>query len=167
MSKIEYKPEMCECCGQSKTYLLAVDSGTVKIVKAVARAIGKKRINVVHAHKELLAEGYLTANERSNIARPRAHGLIAKVRGEGMKGNYCLTTKGAEFLKGKRRIPKYAILSKEEGHQIGYFEPEKHTVGINDFNGKSGEYWEGINYSIEEGRVVTDLEEGSTTPIFS
>lgn len=154
MKKPNYNPEMCECCGQSKTYLLAIDPGTVKILRAVARAIGIKGVNVVHAHKELLADGYITANERSNISRPRAHGLIAKVKGESMRGNYCLTKKGADFLRGAR-VPKYAIMSKAEGHQMGYFEPDEFSVTMTEVM-RSEEYWEGINYTIESGQVVYD-----------
>ncbi len=157
---------MCECCSQSKTYLLAIDPGTIKILRAVARAIGIKKVNVIHAHKELLANGYITANERSNIARPRAHGLIAKVKGESMAGNYCLTKKGADFLRGSR-IPKFAIMSKTQHHQIGYLEPEELTVTINDVM-RGEEYWEGINYTIEAGRVVYDPEgESITMPLFA
>jgi hypothetical protein len=152
MSKINYIPEKCEHCGQSTTYIYALDRGTVSILKAFARFIGKKGINVAHVHKELLAEGYLTANQRSNIARPRAHGLVAKARGEKMKGNYVLTRKGAAFLRGEP-VPKYAIMSKVEGHQIGYFEAEKYTTTIHDFN-SSDDYWEGINYDIVEGDVI-------------
>lgn len=150
MSKINYTPEKCECCGQSKTYILAVDKGTTDIVKAFARFIGKKGINVAHVAKELLAAGYLTANQRSNVARPRAHGLIARVKGENMKGNYCLTSKGAAFLRGEK-ILKHAIMDKVTKHQIGYFGTE--TVSVKEFDGK-GEYWEGIGYDIQEGRVV-------------
>jgi len=29
---IEYKPEKCECCGQTTTYIIGIDGGTVDIV---------------------------------------------------------------------------------------------------------------------------------------
>ena len=151
--KVEYKPEVCDCCSQTTTYLLAVDTGTVDILKGFARCIGTKKINMAHVAKEVLAGGYITVNQRGNISRPRAHGLIAKVRGE--LGNYLLTTTGARFLRGEIRIPKYAIMSKVTGHQIGYYEPEKYTVGVHDMK---GEYWEGINYNVEQGRIVHDIE---------
>jgi hypothetical protein len=152
MEKITYTPEKCGSCEQTTTYILALDRGTVKILKGIARAIGEKGINCVHIAKEVLARGFVTVNERSNIARPRAHGLIARVKGENMKGNYLLTKKGAAFLRGER-VPRFAIMSKTKGHQVGYLEPEKHTVSIRDFDAK-GEYWEGIGYDIVEGRVV-------------
>ncbi len=156
---IDYSPEKCECCGQSTTYVLAIDKGSTDIVKGVARAIEKKGINCVHVNKELVGK-YLTPLQMTNMTRPRSHGLIAHVEGEGMKGNYLLTKKGMDFLKGKR-VPKYAIISKTEHRQIGYHEPETLTTTIHECQGK-GEYWEGIGYEIEEGRVV-HLKEVSKT----
>jgi hypothetical protein len=158
MTKINYQPEKCDHCGQTKTYLLGIDRGSVEIVKQVARAIGQKGINCVHVNKELVGK-YLTPIQMTNMSRPRSHGLIAHVRGEGMKGNYLLTRKGAAFLRGER-IPKYAIMSKTENRQIGYFEPETETIAITDFNG-SEDYWEGINYEIVEGNVLHKRGDGT------
>ena len=165
MQKLKFEPNKCECCGLTTNYLLAIDKGTIEILKAVSRAIGDKGINIVHANKELIEKGYLTPLQRGNMSRPRAHGLIAMVKGDGMKGNYLLTSKGAKFLRGEIRIPKYAIMNKVTSHQAGYFEAEEHTVGVNDY--MEGEYWEGIGYDIQQGRVVKDLKEGSTAPIFT
>lgn len=153
-----YTPELCSHCGQSTTYLLAIDRGTVQIVKQIARFINKKGINVVHPRKEM--EGiYLSSNEVGNLTHARAHGLIAKIKGEA--GNYCLTTKGAQFLRGSK-IPKYAIRSKVEHKTIGYFEPDTCTAHIIEYdrlgraeNGNM-EYWEGINFTVEEGRIIQD-----------
>lgn len=151
--KAEYKPEICECCGQSTTYVIGIDKGTTEIVKAIAKFIGKKGINAVHPRKEM--EGLtLTSNQVGNLSRPRFHGLIAHLDGE--SGNYVLTRKGAQFLRGER-VPKYAIVSKSEGKQVGYFEPELYTVTVGDFQ-QTGEYWEGINYEITEGHVINNVE---------
>lgn len=148
--KLKYTPEKCDCCGQSTTYLLGIDRGTVNIVKKIAQAIGDKGINAVHLSKECLAKGYMTHHEVGNISRPRFHGLVAKIKGE--VGNYCLTKKGAAFLRGEP-IPKYAIISKAEKHQIGYHEGDKEICTVYDFNNK-GEYWQGINYDVIEGRII-------------
>lgn len=155
--KTEYKPEICECCNQSTTYLIAIDRGTVDIVKAIARFIGTKGINAVHPRKEMEGK-YLTSNQVGNLSRPRFHGLIAHLDGE--SGNYVLTRKGSDFLRGKV-IPKYAIVSKSEGKQIGYFEPETEKVSIHSFN-QTGDYWEGIGYEITEGQVINTLEKQKT-----
>lgn len=163
---IDFKPDVCECCQLTKNYLIGIDKGSIEIVKAISRAIGDKGINLVHANKELIEKKYLTPLQRGNMSRPRAHGLIAMAHGEGMKGNYLLTSKGAKFLRGEIRIPKYAIMNKVTSHQDGYFESERYTVGVNDFM-KGDEYWEGIGYNIEQGRVVRDLKDGSTAPIFA
>lgn len=165
MQKLKFEQNKCECCGLTTNYLLAIDKGTIEILKAVSRAIGDKGINIVHANKELIEDGYLTPLQRGNMSRPRAHGLIAMVKGENMKGNYLLTSKGAKFLRGEIRIPKYAIMNKVTSHQDGYFEPERYEVGVHDF--MDGEYWEGIGFNIEQGRVVHDLQDGSTEPMFA
>lgn len=153
MKPISYTSEVCSHCSQSMTYILAVDKGTVMIVKAIAQFIGRKGINIVHPRKEM--EGrYLTSNQVGNLTRARSQGLIAAMKGN--PGNYCLTSKGATFLRGEA-IPKFAIISKSEKRQIGYFEPEKHMVIVKDFT-SSSEMWEGIDYEIQEGRVIRERQ---------
>ncbi len=161
-----YKPEVCECCGQTKTYLLPLDRGTVDIVKSIAKAISYKGINIIHPRKEMefrlqpggnyyemIRAGMLTSNQVGNLSRARFHGLVARIKGN--PGNYCLTSKGAQFLRG-REIPRFAIISKVEKRQIGYYEPYDYTVQIKDF-ATDEDYWEGINFDIVEGRIVKDL----------
>ena len=152
MIKIDYKPEVCHECGQTKDYALAIDRGTIKILKQMARFIGQKGINVVHPRKEM--EGtLLTSNEVGNLSRPRIHGLIAKIKGE--PGNYCLTSKGASFLHG-HAIPRVAIRSKATGHTTGYYLPDENPermCTIHDF-GADEPWWHGINYDIEGGRII-------------
>jgi predicted transcriptional regulator len=152
MKKPHYVPEECGCCGQSTTYALAIDKGTVEIVKQIALFIEKKGINVVHPRKELEGNG-LSSNQVGNLTRPRSHGLIAKVKGEA--GNYCITEKGLDFLKGKT-VPRVAIMSKKDGVQVGYHEPDTNLCTVTDFN-SDGEYWEGVNYEIREGRIIKDV----------
>lgn len=165
--KIPYVPDIYPHCRQTTTYLLSLDHGSIDIVRAIAVVIGKKGINVVHPRKEMecklapgvsyemmISSGMLTSNQVGNLTRPRAHGLIAPVRTNA--GNYCLTGKGIRFLKGES-IPRFAIMSKSQNHQIGYYLPSEYTVNIADLSW--GDYWEGINYDIVEGRVVKDLPE--------
>ena len=160
----DYKPETCACCNQTTTYLIPIDRGTVEIVKSIANAVRRKGINIVHPRKEmeissenhnLYSDGFLTSNQVGNLSRPRMHGLIAKVKGN--PGNYCLTRKGAQFLKGVE-IPRFAIISKAEGHQIGYWQPETKTVNVRSFDKKGEAYWNGIDFEIQEGHIVTDLK---------
>ena len=172
MQKVNYQPKVCTCCGQSLTYLLSIDRGSVDILKAISTAIGRKGINCIHPRKEMeisagkidyasmVQEGHLTSNQVGNLSRPRFHGLIAKVKGDNMAGNYCLTTKGAKFLKGEE-IPHCAIISKEKNHQIGYFEEDIYRCTIKDFT-PDYEYWEGINFSIEEGKIIKTAVELQT-----
>ena len=162
----KYAPEYCACCGQSKTYLLPIDRGTVDILRSVARAILNKGINAIHPRKEMeigadknldydlmIKEGMLTSNMVGNLSRPRFHGLIAHIKEQ--PGNYCLTSKGAKFLKGEE-VSKYAIISKVSGHQEGYWMEEKYRVTIKDFS-IDEEYWEGLDYDIREGQVLTKV----------
>lgn len=150
---VSYQPEVCQACNQSCTYLLGLDEGTTDIVKAIARFIGQKGINAVHPRKEM--EGtLLTSNQVGNLSRTRFHGLIAAIEGE--KGNYLLTRKGVNFLKGAR-IPRYAIISKVEKRQVGYFEEESLTCVISDFQGSDEPYWMGCNFEIVEGRIITQV----------
>jgi hypothetical protein len=151
--KVKYEPDKCSCCNQTTTYLLSIDTGTVDIVKAIARFIEKKGINCVHPRKELEGRG-LTSNQVGNLSRPCFHGLIAKVAGQ--TGNYLLTRKGSLFLRGGQ-IARHAIISKVEKRQVGYYKADTEVCTVKDF--RSGEYWEGINYEIKEGQVFHRIEE--------
>lgn len=146
----KFTPSKCSCCKQTQEYLLPIDRGTCEILKAIARKIEMKKINLVHLRNEL--EGVsLTSNQVGNATRPRSHGLIAKVKGH--PGNYCLTTKGAQFLRGQP-IHKYAIRSKVEDRTVGYWGEEQCTIF--EFTPES-ERWEGIGYDIIAGEVFQTL----------
>jgi hypothetical protein len=151
---MQYEHQTCPHCGQSLSYELEIDKGTTEIVKGVARAIKEKGINSVHIAKEVLAKGYVTVNQRSNASRPKAHGLIAKVKGQ--PGNYSLTNKGLAFLKGEP-VPRATIIQKatqhEPSHVIGHSDA---TITIAEIDRGWTEYWSANGYEIREGRVVTE-----------
>lgn len=163
----KYTPERCDNprCGQTITYLLALDRGTADIMKAFSIAVWKKGANVIHPRKEMeiagrgvtyeeaVREGHLTSNQVGNLSRAHRHGLIAKVKG--LPGNWLLTSKGAKFLHGEP-VPKFAIISKATGHQIGYWDQERYQVTIKDFR-PDHEYWEGIHFDIVDGKIVAEL----------
>lgn len=165
MGKVEYQPEKCLECGQTKTYLVPVDRGAAIIVIAIAAAIRRKRINMVHPGKEMeiprrqwsfsraASEGLLPSNFIDNFSRVRFHGLIARVRSE--VGNWCLTTKGSLFLHGER-IARYAIRSKSEKHTTGYYMPETETITITEAL-RQPEIWAVPDFRIVEGRILLDL----------
>lgn len=152
MKKTDWKPDLCDACRQTTTYLLGIDRGSVEIVKAIAAAVRASGVNSVHPRKD----GILTTTQWCNLARPRFHGLIAKVHGE--TGRYLLTTKGAQFLRGEP-IPRYAIVSKSKGHQIVYFKEDEILITIRDV--LQVPYWEGADFKIVEGVVVRDSSPGS------
>jgi hypothetical protein len=148
-----HEPRKCSCCGQTETWEAKMTKGAEDIVKAIAGAIKAKGINIIHPAKEMIPSKLLTVSQNGNLSVPRNHGLIAQVEGEA--GNYCLTKKAAEFLKGKP-IPRIAIVSKVENRQIGYLMPDEtdpknwYVVNQDDNEG----YWGG--FEINEGRVVKE-----------
>lgn len=165
MTLEKFKPKICSCCGQTEEYIMTVDLGTVEIVRAIAAAIRRKGENKVYPRKEMeisqeqmkqmgysrmVKEGYLTSNMVGNLSKARSQGLIARVE----SGCYCLTSKGANFLKGSS-IPKYAVMSKVTGHNIGYWKELEQRVTVRDLI-KSGDYWE-IDFSIIDRAVVMNV----------
>ena len=163
MKAIKFTPHVCNGCGQTTEYPLALDRGTAEIVIAIAAAIRRKGINVVHPTKEMevsgaapdFRSGWLNSNQIGNISRAHRHGLVAAVEGKGNAGNWLLTPKGAKFLKGAR-IPRYALVSKVTGHQEGYINPGTLTVTIGELLRKE-EHWDGIDFTIENGRIIDDV----------
>jgi hypothetical protein len=165
LKEFDYAP--CECCEQTTQYPLALDRGTAKIVTAFAVKIREKGINVVHPTNEMerpkgearYREGTLTSNQIHNISRGRRHGLLAQVKKVGgehiNRGNWCLTTKGADFLRGAC-VPRYSIVSKVTKHQEGYFEPEKYQVTVQELL-KETEEWDGFDFEIVAGEVIKAL----------
>lgn len=169
LSTPEFAPNVCECCGQATEYILPIDRGTTVIVKALAAAISRKGINIIHPTKEMevpvadwtyargVRDGVLTSTQIGNFTRARVHGLIA--RSHDKPGNWLLTSKGARFLRGET-VPRFAVVSKsavgndERSHKESYFEPEVHVCTVHDFT-KKDPMWEGINFDIIDGQVVT------------
>ncbi|KKL12790.1 hypothetical protein LCGC14_2532250 [marine sediment metagenome] len=192
---MKFIPKKCENCNQTTEYMLALDRGTCNIVKCFATRVRIKGINVIHPKKEMevphkewnykkgFEEGVLTSTQIGNLTRARIHGLLARIKGE--PGNWCITQKGALFLKGNP-ILQYAIMDKRTRQLKRYawgecpanmkshslinshvgvickncdaYIPREIVAFISDF--KSGsEYWIGINYTIESGRVVYDVKD--------
>ncbi len=174
---MKFEAARCEHCTQTKEVLYPIDLGSADIVKAISVAIQNKGINIVHVRKELevktsdwsyarmLTTGAVTSSMTQNIIRPKKHGLIAPVRGK--PGNWCLTTKGSNFLHGAE-IPKYAIQDKITKHLKGYWMPEVHTITIHKLGRKGEAYWEAPTFRIVEGEVITEnpiKQNGATMPL--
>ena len=146
--------EHCSHCGQSLTYELDLDKGSVDILTAIAKYLREKNINAVHPRKELEDKFILTSNQVGNLSRPRFHGLIAKVVGEKTRGNYCITTKGFNFLNGEL-IPSIVIVAKATVSTPAHTSDHRgHLTSIKEFDAGWGEYWSSNGYTIEAGRVI-------------
>jgi len=171
MKKVNFTPDVCPHCGQTTTYLLPVDRGTVEIVKAFIMAVKFKGKNEIHprremekseneikeeglTYSEMINNGQLSSNQVGNLSRPRFHGLIAQIKEK--PGFYCLTRKGADFLRGNP-ISRYVIVSKSEKKNIGYFPGE--DIKISDFNSED-DRWEFPGLDIIDGRPKTPAETG-------
>jgi len=158
MPKPRYEPPTCECCGQTKTYALIIDRGTAEIVQATAMAIRKKKVNCVHPRNDMETkpytdmhhDGFLSSNQVGNLSRARFHGLIARVKD--MPGSYCLTSKGAKFLRGEA-VQAAAIVSKVEKRNIGYL--ENYNTTLKEII-KDDVRWKGLDYEVVDGRLVFD-----------
>lgn len=148
-----YEHQHCQTCGQKLTYELEIDKGTVELLTKIARFIRAKGINAVHLSKEMLKQGLITHHQVGNISRPRFHGLVAKVKGKA--GNFSLTTKGLDFLRGEP-ISRTVIIKKASAeapaHVIGHSDEQ---VTISQIDREWGDYWSANGYSIEAGRVIT------------
>lgn len=108
--------ERCPHCGASmKKYWHKITPGLVKTLVKVYKAVSAKRENAV-SKKDLS----LTHSEYGNFQKLRFHGLIAKykVDGEWHKGDWLITHRGAQFLRGEIEIPEKVLTfrNKVEGH---------------------------------------------------
>lgn len=152
MSTKLFTPHTCPTCSQTMDYAMALDKGSALIVLAIANAVRRLGRNKVHIDHEaigqheggesffaMIREGYMTPTMQHNVARPRYHGLIAFV--ERGSGEYLLTRKGADFLRGEP-VKKVAIIDKVHGKNAGYLE-EAGTVTIDELLSDKGGLWAG------------------------
>jgi len=167
MSKKDFEPEVCDCCNQRTEYLLTLSKGIATIVKAVGAAIKNKGENVIHPAKEMQIQaedwtyqkahrdGKITSSHRGNFSNARIHGLLAKYENE--SGNWVLTRKGGDFLRGEP-VPKYAVVAKsttEAGsHLKHYWNAQDESVTIHDLTGDDMPRWEPVGFEIQEGSIV-------------
>jgi hypothetical protein len=146
----KYIPEICAGCTQHTTTCYSLAKGTALTVLAMAKAIENKGINIIHAAKEMMEVGLMTPNQRANLKCAEAHGLIEHYDGEA--GNWKITDKTMRFLGGEP-IPKFAIYDKILKSTKEYWQPET-TVTLSELL-QSDEYWEGVNFTIVEGQIIT------------
>lgn len=155
--KAKYKPERCECCKQTTTYLLGLDRGSAEILLELLKGISAKGKNAIHPTRELDWSGKKKWFA-SNLSRLRRHGLIAAV--DGMKGYYCLTKKAGKFLRGEF-IGRYVVVSKVTKHKLSDWEPDIHQINLRELL-KSDElpYWEGDQQRMIDYLDPQELQQG-------
>lgn len=92
------------------TYKHAILPGHVQALAKFKRAIIYKGENSVHREQDLNGTvNELDKRESANLTFLRYHGLLVKDDNKDA-GYWLLTTRGNEFLTGKRTIPKFAIV---------------------------------------------------------
>lgn len=163
MKKEKFEIPVCEHCGQTTEVLYSLDHGTADLVKAVLVRIKLKGENKVHLRDEmeinkrdwtytrLLNEGMITSTMAQNCIRAHKHGLLAQVKGE--TGVWCLTRKGAAFLRGGV-VPKFVIQDKRTKRITGYWKPEKYTITVDELKNPENPYWEKTSFDVIDGRLV-------------
>ena len=156
----KFKPQICAACGQTTEYPIRLDKGSALIVIAVSRAIRRKNQNRVHLFNEMLCkrgeyrnayeaalDGKMSARAAGNALRPKYHGLIAQVEGGG-KGEYLLTPKGAQFLRGMA-VPAIAVIDKTKHKKKEYLDGETETATISRILRSDTPFWD-LEWEIDE-----------------
>jgi len=165
---VKFTASVCGGCDQTKDYAMALDRGTALIMMAFANAVRRLDRNRIHVTDEMIGaaargddffrqieQGFMTLSMQHNIAKPRYHGLLA-FAGRG-SGEYILTRKGAEFLKGGK-VPRVAIIDKVHGKNAGYWEPGG-EVTILQLLRSRGEFWDWDMTTVEHTAEHTNLTE--------
>lgn len=159
---MKYKKEVCSHCQQTTTYALKINKGLVDLLMAFANAV-KIRGNDIVATKIIcptritdritrMERGWITDVQYSNLSHLRYHGLIASIG----TNRYCLTSKGASFLRGEE-VEAVAIVNKAQKMNIGYLADDNGKIYRTNmktvFKGKDG-YWDGWDYEIVNGQLI-------------
>lgn len=160
----DYKKETCECCGQTTTYASKINRGLASMLRTFANAVQTRGNNITM--KDLIVDpkaeewsdpaarrngGRITPTQYDNRSHLRCHGLIANIG----TNKYCLTKKGAAFLRGEP-VEAIAIVQKKTHSNIGYLADPNGTImtTIQEvYRGKEG-YWAGWDYDIVDGELV-------------
>lgn len=96
--------EVCPHCGaKMQSYWHRMTPGLVKALVKFAKAVKANGVNHAHTRKD----AHLTTSELCNFTKLRHHGLVAKYmeNGEHVTGEWLLTKRAGEFLRGEIDIP--------------------------------------------------------------
>ena len=147
----QYTEQKCECCGQTTTYASKVNKGMATFLHEISKAVqssGKNDITM----KDLLKSGQITHSQYDNRSHLRCHGFIASIG----VNRYCLTKKGAAFLRGEP-VEAVAIVEKKTHSNVGYLSDADGVIYMTTIKeihrGKEG-YWDGWNYEIINGEPI-------------
>jgi hypothetical protein len=101
--EVKKMTEYCHYCGASlKKYFHKLTPGLIFTLAKIYKKVSDKKENIVR-----MQELDLNHSEYGNFQKLRFHALIAKYKINGVwkKGEWLLTKRGAEFLKGQIEIP--------------------------------------------------------------
>lgn len=148
---------LCTHCHQViKIYRYGVSDSMMRVLKAMAdRTNEQLKIANISKNREVDADGLdLKHSERTQLTKMRFHGLIAKVKVDGVQKprHWVITTKGWDFLGGTPIPAKVLVFNNQVlGHDGG-------MVTIDRIYGGAGEY-EGKPVTEPEARVYSNVRQ--------
>lgn len=166
VKKTKFIPEACDCCGQTKNYIMRLGKGQALTMLAIYNAVIKFNRNNIHPQKEMVLakksyngtymqmveSGFITPTMNGNMSNLRFHGLIA-YSDHKSAGRYLITNKGMQFLRGEA-VNKTVIVSKVNDCNEGYHAPDG-LVTINSLLKKDAVFWDIPVYSEIFDKVET------------
>lgn len=124
----------------------------VKALRAFANEVARTGVNDITT-KDLMDKGTFTWIQNGNKVHLRCHGFIQKLK---EPSHWCLTKKGAAFLRGEV-VEAIAIIDKKTHSNIGYAANENgciYTTTLKDVLKSIEGWWDGWNYEIIDGKLT-------------
>lgn len=144
--------ECPHCHGSATMYWHRLTPGLVNALVKLRAAVHEHQRNNIDIHHEM----ELTTTEAMNWTKLRFHGLVAKykVDGQVQRGQWVLTKRGAQFLRGQLTVP--ARVKTLNNHVIGR---DTETLTIKDVLGHTPKFED--FHTIEREAVRLELTQAS------
>jgi hypothetical protein len=145
--EIKANEHSCPHCGASlKIWRHSLSKGLVDTLIDFIKAVKKKGKNSIHLQEDIS----LTKNQYNNFQKLHYFGLVAK--DDKNPGHWLITRWGGEFLRGERKIEKFALTFRDELKGR-----EGELVGISDYfpDEFNTEYWQKLfDFNIYQGSLI-------------
>lgn len=138
----------CPHCGASmKVWRHSLSKGLVDVLVEFIGAVKQKGKNSIHLQNDM---PNLTKNQYNNFQKLHYFGLVAK--DDKNPGHWVITKWGGEFLRGERKIEKFALTFRDK-----LVEREGNLVSVKDFFPQEfgDDYWQSIfDFKILQGQLI-------------